>query len=78
MNGVHDLRFFDKTYANQGVNWRICINEDSNEIDLRLDKVSSQSVVEIKAGKTVQQDFIKNYLAPATSAHSKTPPPEKS
>ena len=73
MNG---MRFFDKIHENRGVGYRICINVDSNEIDLLLDKLSSKSVVEIKAEKTVQPDFFKNYLAPATSAHSKTPPPE--
>ena len=59
MNG---MRFFDKIHENRGVGYRIYINVDSNKIDLLLDKVSSQSAVEIKAGKTVQPDFFKNYL----------------
>lgn len=35
-------------------------NSNANEIDLLIDKVTSQSIVEIKAGKTIQPDFFKN------------------
>jgi uncharacterized protein len=35
-------------------------DSNANEIDLLLDRVASQSIVEIKVGKTVQPDFFKN------------------
>lgn len=47
-------------------------DSNANEIDLLIDKVTSQSIIEIKAGKTVQPDFFKNLklfknLNPTTS-----------
>ena len=51
-----------KNQFNAGKRPRFFFWQDSNgnEIDLLLDKVTSQSIVEIKAGKTVQPDFFKN------------------
>jgi len=35
-------------------------DSNANEIDLLIDRVTNQSIVEIKAGKTIQPDFFKN------------------
>ncbi len=63
-----------KNHLNAGERPQIFFWQDSNghEIDLLLDKVVRQSIVEIKAGKTIQPDFFKNLrlfqkLNPTTS-----------
>lgn len=63
-----------KNHLNAGEWPQIFFWQDSNghEIDLLLDKVVRQSIVEIKAGKTIQPDFFKNLrlfqkLNPTTS-----------
>ncbi|TAK43230.1 MAG: ATP-binding protein [Saprospiraceae bacterium] len=51
-----------KNQFNAGERPQVFFWQDSNanEIDLLFDRVTSQSIVEIKAGKTVHPDFFKN------------------